>query len=145
MPIDSDIATVTMQVSRGVIVASVQMDLDDEVITRFREDLLQRIQGNAPLGVIVDLSGQELIDSHEFASLVNITRMCDIMGSPAVLAGLRPGIVSALVEAGAEVTTVRAALDLDHAFSLLEPKPEPENCSDKEDPAADAADEDSTE
>ena len=37
-----------------------------------------------------------------------------------VLAGLRPGVVAALVEAGAEVEELLAARDLDAAYALLE-------------------------
>ena len=39
----ADIPRVAMQVSRGVVVASIQVDLDDDVLARFREDLLDRI------------------------------------------------------------------------------------------------------
>jgi len=40
--------------------------------------------------------------------------------------GLRPGVVSALIEAGADVDGLRAAINLDAAFALLQPEPEPE-------------------
>ena len=41
------------------------------------------------------------------------------------LVGLRPGIVSSLIEAGADVDGLRAAINLDAAFALLQPDPEP--------------------
>ena len=51
--------------------------------------------------------------------------MTNIMGAESVLVGMRPGVVSALIEAGAEVDGVRAAIDLDAAFAMLQPEPEP--------------------
>ena len=46
------------------------------------------------------------------------------MGAESVLAGLRPGVVSALIEAGADVDGLRACVNLDAAFALLQPEPE---------------------
>ena len=115
-----------MQVSRDVVVASIQVDLDDDVLARFREELLGRVHETGSRGVILDFSGLETIDSDEFAALRGTITMCSIMGAESVLVGLRPGVVSALIEAGADVDGLRAATNLDSAFALLQPEPEPE-------------------
>lgn len=47
--------------------------------------------------------------------------MTAVMGAQSVLVGLRPGVVSALMEAGADVCGLRTAIDLDTAFGLLQP------------------------
>ena len=116
-----------MQVSRNVVVASIQVDLDDDVLVRFRDDLLRCIHETYSRGVILDVSGLETLDATEFAALRRIIAMTDIMGTESVLVGLRPGVVSALVEAGAEVDGLRAAIDLDAAYALLQPDPEPDS------------------
>jgi rsbT antagonist protein RsbS len=126
MPLHTDISGVAIQVSRDIVVASIQVDLDDDVLARFREDLLGRIHESGSQGVIFDVSGLETLDSSEFADLRRIITMCKIMGAESVLVGLRPGVVSALVEAGAEVDGLRAAIDLDAAYALLQPDPEPD-------------------
>jgi rsbT antagonist protein RsbS len=122
----NDIPAVAIQVSRDIVVASIQVDLDDDVLARFRDDLLNRLHETGSQGVIFDLSGLETLDSHEFAALRRIISMVEIMGSEAVLAGMKPGVVSALIEAGADVDKLRAAINLDAAFALLQPAPEPE-------------------
>jgi rsbT antagonist protein RsbS len=122
----TDIPGVAIQVSRDIVVASIQVDLDDSVLARFREDLLRRIHETGSRGVILDVSGLETLDSDEFASLRRVITMSAIMGAESVLVGLRPGVVSALVEAGADVDGLRAAINLDAAFALLQPEPEPE-------------------
>ena len=126
MPLYADIPGIAMQVSRDVVVASIQVDLDDDVLARFRDDLLQRIHETSSRGVILDVSGLETLDSDEFAALRRIITMSTIMGAESVLVGLRPGVVSALIEAGADVDCLRAAINLDAAFALLQPEPEPE-------------------
>ena len=126
MSLYADIPGVAIQVSRDVVVASIQVDLDDDVLALFREDLLRRIHETGSRGVILDVSGLETLDSDEFAALRRIITMCTIMGAESVLAGLQPGVVSALIEAGADVDGLRAAINLDAAYALLQPDPEPE-------------------
>ena len=126
MTLYAEIPRVAIQVSRNVVVASIQVDLEDDVLTQFREDLLRRIHETGSRGVILDLSGLETLDSDEFATLRRIITMSTIMGADSVLVGLRPGVVSALIEAGADVEGLRSAINLDAAFGLLEQKPESE-------------------
>jgi rsbT antagonist protein RsbS len=125
MPLYADIPRVAMQVSRGIVVASIQVDLDDDVLDRFRDDLLGRIHETGSLGVILDVSGLETLDSDEFAALRRIITTTRIMGAESVLAGLRPGVVSSLIESGADVDGVQAAINLDAAFELLERDTDP--------------------
>jgi rsbT antagonist protein RsbS len=117
---------VAIQVSRDVVVASIQTDLDEEVLERFQEDLLGRLHATGSRAVILDVSGLETLDSSEFAALRRIISAAAIMGTPSVLVGLRPGVVSALIELNADVEGLQTAIDLDAAFELLEPAPAPE-------------------
>jgi rsbT antagonist protein RsbS len=132
MTLYADIPGVAIQVSRDVVVASIQVDLDDDVLARFRDELLQRLHETGSRGVILDVSGLETLDSSEFAALRRIITMCTIMGAETVLVGLRPGVVSALIDAGAEVDGLQAAINLDAAFALLQTEPEPEPESEAE-------------
>jgi rsbT antagonist protein RsbS len=140
----ADIPGIAMQVAREVVVASIHVDLDDDVLARFRDDLLRRLHETGSRGVILDVSGLETLDSNEFAALRRIITMTSIMGAESVLVGMRPGVVSALIEAGAEVDGLRAAIDLDAAFALLQPEPEPASESTSEVGAETDADPDDT-
>jgi rsbT antagonist protein RsbS len=124
MALHADIPGVAMQLSRGVVVASIQVDLDDDVLARFREDLLERIHETGSKGVIFDVSGLNTLDSEEFDALRRIMEMTGLMGAESVLVGLQPGIVSALIETDADVDGLRTAIDLDAGFALLEPEPQ---------------------
>lgn len=135
----ADTPGVAIQVSRDIVVASIQVDLEDEVLARFREELLRRVQETGSRGVILDVSGLETLDSAEFSALRRIMTMISIMGAQAVLAGLRPGVVSALMEAGADTDGLRAAIDLDAAFAMLQPEPATESESAAEDEVSNAA------
>jgi rsbT antagonist protein RsbS len=121
MALYADIPGVAIQLSRGIVVASIQVDLDEDVLARFREELLKRVHESGSQGVILDVSGLDTLDSEEFAALRRIMSMTRLMGAQAVLVGLQPGVVSALIGAEADVEGLQAALDPDAAFALLEP------------------------
>lgn len=121
MTVEGDIPRIAMQVSRGVIVASIQVDLREEVLIRFREDLLDRIHQTSSRGVILDVSGLGILDSDEFWGLRQTVTMATLLGADAVLAGLQPGVVSALVESGVDVDGLQTSIDIDAAFELLLP------------------------
>ena len=105
------------------MVASIQVDLDDELLAAFRRELLERLQACRATGVILDLSGVELMDAEDFEALRATTRMASLMGARSVLVGLRPGVVSALVDLGVDIDGIEATLDLEEAFRILQPPP----------------------
>ncbi|MGD2031920.1 MAG: STAS domain-containing protein, partial [Gammaproteobacteria bacterium] len=115
----SNTAQIAMQVARDMVVASIQVDLTEGVLGRFKEDLLHRLHKSGSRGVILDVSGLETLDAAEFESLRRIITMIRVMGAETVLAGLRPGVVSALIETGVDTEGLRTAIDLDAAFGLL--------------------------
>ena len=141
-PVSTNIDTprVAIQISHDIVVASIQVDLDEEVLASFREDLLRRIHETGSRGVILDVSGLEILDSEEFSALRDIITMSEIMGAVSVLVGLQPGVVSSLIQAGVEAEGLRSTINLDAAHALLqslldpEPKltvdPDPENEAD---------------
>ncbi len=124
MPQYADTPGIALQVSRGLVVASIQVDLDEDVLARFREDLLRRIHESDSRGAVLDLSGLETLDTAEFESLRKIVTMIGIMGAQPVLVGMKPGVVSGLIEAGADVDGLRTAIDLDAAYELFHEEPE---------------------
>ena len=110
---------IPMQISRDIVVASVQTDLTDEVLARFREDLLAFIQQHAAVGLVVDFSGVDIIDATEFAELRRLLDMAALLGARPMVAGLSPGIISSLIDAGADIDGVDGALRVDVALTVL--------------------------
>ena len=93
-----DAATIPLQVSRGCVVASIQVDISDEVLASFRTQLLELLRSSGAAGVILDMSGVEILDLHEFEALQQTMDMAQLMGARTVFSGFRPGVVSALLD-----------------------------------------------
>ena len=116
---------IPLQLSRGCVVASIQVDLSDEVLADFKEEMLRLLHQSGARGVILDVSGVELMDLEDFDALRRAMSMAELMGARCLLAGLRPGVVSALVDIGVDARGVEAVLNLDEAFRLLDEPAEP--------------------
>ena len=117
---DRNTQRIPLQISNDCLVASVQLELTETVLQQFRDDLLERLESSAATGVILDLSGVLVIDLEDFNALRTTIKMVSLMGAIVVVCGLRPGVVSSLIELGAHIDGINAALNLDAAFRLFE-------------------------
>jgi len=127
----SAIDRIPLQLIQGCLVASIQIDLTDQVLSLFRQELLERIASAHVHGVVLDVSGVEIMDSADFEMLKTTMNMASVMGATPIIVGLKPGVVSALVDMDVDTRGVRAALNLDDALQILgasaattEPEPE---------------------
>ncbi len=129
---------IPLQLTRSCVVASIQVALDAEVLDAFRKELLALLHRSGAQGVILDLAGVEVLDREDFDELRKTMQMASLMGGRCLLAGLRPGVVSALVDLGVDTRGVTAAANLDDAFHLMEihlaPASEPAAVDEGEEP-----------
>ena len=110
----------------GSLVGVVQIELSEEVIREFQDHLLSEIRRTGSKSAIVDVSGLDVMDLHEFELLRRTFRMAGIMGCRTILAGLNPGIVAALVNLDADTDGLETALSVEHAIQSLRPPVPPE-------------------
>ncbi len=103
----------------GILLVSIQVDLGDTVAEALQEDILQAISRTASTGLIIDVTGLEVVDSFVARVLVDTARMARLMGTETVLVGLRAEVAATLVRMGFDVSDVRAALDIDSGLVLL--------------------------
>jgi len=77
-------------------------------------------------GVVIEVSGCEVIDLDEFTELQRLVHTMQWFGLHCIVAGLRPGIVAYLALAGISTGSIRTALDLELALQELNPRDEQE-------------------
>lgn len=112
-------ARIPLQLAQGCVVASIQIDLDDRVLSTFREELLEFVRSSGARGVILDLSGVDVMDGADFRALRDTMGMARLMGASTVLSGLQAGVVSALIDLGVDTEGVVATATLDDAFQTM--------------------------
>ena len=115
----SSVQRIPLQVVRGCVVASIQIDINPEVLRQFRNDLLECVQKSRANGVILDVSGIDILDLDDFNGLRSTMEMAEVLGARSILSGLNAGVVSALVDLDVNLADVEATRTLDAAFSLV--------------------------
>ena len=117
---DESVPRIPLRVSQGTVVASIQVDVDSDVLSQLQDDLLEAVQVSGATGVIIDLSALGILDPGDLDQLRAAIDMVALLGARTVLAGMRPGMISALMDLNANVDGLNAALTLDDAFERLE-------------------------
>ena len=116
----SEFERVPLQLVRGCVVASVQVELTDDVLHQFQQDLLQRVRDTRARAVIIDLSGVSILDSSDFDSVVRTLRMARLMSATPVIVGLRAGVAASLVELGASADDIRSCMSLEQGLEFVD-------------------------
>lgn len=101
------------------LLVALQGDLGDAQAERLRSELLDRIRRTGAEGLILDVSGVTVIDSHLCSVLASITEAAALMGVESMLCGLSPEIVMTLQAMGIEFGGVETALSLEDALEAL--------------------------
>jgi rsbT antagonist protein RsbS len=102
-----------------VLLTTVHVELRDAVAEAFQADVLSAIERWRVRGLIIDISGLDMVDTYVARILVETGRMARLMGSETVLCGMRPEVAATLVRMGYLMGGVHASLDLDEGLALL--------------------------
>ena len=70
-------------------------------------------------GAILDFSMVSVLDSYTFMALEKASKAVSLMGVMVVWVGLRPGVVSALMDLNVDVTHIKAAMNLEQGLKVI--------------------------
>ena len=101
------------------LLVSIQIDMHDRLALQLQDDLTRSIADTTARGVLIDISGLEMVDSFIGRMLGNIAAMSRILDAETVVVGMRPAVAITLVELGMSLEGVRTALNVDKGLALL--------------------------
>jgi rsbT antagonist protein RsbS len=108
-----------LKMGRNLLV-TIQVDMHDRLAKALQDDLMEQIRRHKALGVLIDISALDLVDSFIGRMLGNIAAMARILDADTVVTGMRPAVAITLVELGLSLTGVRTALNVERGMELLE-------------------------
>ena len=103
----------------STLLATVHIELRDAVAEAFQADVLLAIEKTGSTGLVIDISGLDMVDSSVARIVAETGRMAKLMGTDTVLVGMRPEVAATLVRMGYGMEGVRTALNLDDGLELL--------------------------
>ncbi|GJD95892.1 STAS domain-containing protein [Methylobacterium iners] len=107
-----------LKLGRALLV-TVQVDMHDRLAMALEEDLSAKIVTTGARGVLIDISGLEIVDSFMGRMLDTIAAVSRLLDADTVVVGMRPAVAITLVELGLSLNGVKTALDVDRGMALI--------------------------
>ncbi|CAM5465752.1 STAS domain-containing protein [Streptomyces fumanus] len=102
-----------------VLLVTIQGDLHDSTAEQLQQDLSETIARSGATGVVIDISGVEIVDSFLGRVLAEIAAQSALLAARTVVVGMRPAVAITLVELGLTLPGLRTALSTEQAMDLL--------------------------
>ena len=102
------------------LLVTVQVDMHDRLATALEEDLSAKIVASSAKGVLIDISGLDIVDSFMGRMLDNIAAVSRLLDADTVVVGMRPAVAITLVELGLELRGVKTALNVERGMALIQ-------------------------
>ena len=100
----------------GLLLVPVQGDLGDSQAEALKQEVLNAIHTTSIQGLILDVTGLWLIDSHLCAVLTRLAQAAALMGTRTVVCGMSAEIALTIQMMGLEIEAVETALSLEQAL-----------------------------
>lgn len=101
------------------LLTTVHVDLRDDVAEAFQEDILEELEKRRAGGLVIDISGLDVVDTYVARVLTETGRMAKLMGTETVIVGIRPFVAATLIRMGYVMDGVHTALDVDDGIAVL--------------------------
>lgn len=101
------------------LLVTIQVDMHDRLAMTLQDDLTNRITQTSARGVLIDISGLEIVDSFIGRILGNIAKMSRVLDAETVVVGMQPAVAITLVELGLSLTGIRTALNVEKGMARL--------------------------
>lgn len=99
-----------------VFLVPIQGDLLDHEAEALAAQLLSRIHEEGADGLIIDLSGVWMLDSHLCTVVVRLSRSARLLGTPTMVSGLSPEVAMTLQSMGLDFAAGRTTRSLEEAL-----------------------------
>nr|WP_202510914.1 STAS domain-containing protein [Streptomyces sp. SID5643] len=101
------------------MLVTLQGDLHDSTAQQLQQDLAETISRTGVRGVLIDISGVEIVDSFLGRVLAEIAAQAKLLAARTVVAGMRPAVAITLVELGLTLPGLSTALSTEAGMELL--------------------------
>lgn len=104
------------------LIATIQSALTDADLIQLRDELAGRVGRYRSLGVVIDVTVLDVIDSFSVRTLRAVVQMLTLRGAETVIVGIQPEVAFAMVQLGVTLEREATALDLEEGLVYLDQK-----------------------
>ena len=101
------------------LLVNLQGDLDDTAVLRLEAEITARVAATRATGVLLELSGLDVVDSFIARVIARLAGMIRLLGAETVVVGIQPAVAITLIELGVGMQHLRTALNASDGMALL--------------------------
>jgi rsbT antagonist protein RsbS len=102
-----------------ILLVSVPPDPDDDTVALLQLEVLRALERTNALGLVLDISTVETVDSYFARTVSETVHMVQLMGGVTVLSGMRASVAVTTTQLGLNLGGTATALDVDRAMVKL--------------------------
>ena len=111
---------ISMHITRGFLVVPIQGELYDSTLSKIQTRILKKVTQKGVKGIVMDVSGANLIDVFLGKTILSTVRMASLLGAKTVLTGIKPETIVSLMDFDFEFEGIPKAITLEEGFKTLE-------------------------
>lgn len=117
---DSDINNSFTSIN-NIMIVPLCGEMTDDNTKELLENVTESVYKYAVKGVILNFTAVDMLDSFLFISFKNLTSALNLLGVQTVWVGLKPGVVSALIDLGIDIDLkkISTAVNLDEGLAKI--------------------------
>lgn len=104
------------------LVVSIQDDPSDAEAEDLQKRILERLTESHNRGLVIDVSGMDVVDSYFCRILRDTAAMAQLMGAHTAVVGMEAGVAVTLMELGLSLENVHTDLTLERGLEWLREK-----------------------
>lgn len=108
-----------LRLDARTLIVPLHADVSDDGVLEFQGELTRRVAEQQVLGVVIDISALDVVDSYMARVLNDTARMLRLLGASVVVCGVQPAVALTLVEMGSNLVDVATAFNLERALVRL--------------------------
>lgn len=113
-------STIVATRMRSSVVVTAPRDLGNGTLEDLCDVVFRSFEAAQATSLILELSGVDFMDSHEFSRLKALADTVHFLGVKTIFVGLNAGIISHLSHSNADLSGISATLALDDALTLAD-------------------------
>jgi rsbT antagonist protein RsbS len=102
-----------------LLLVPLQGELTDDLADVLTVEVLERIYREGASGIVIDVTGLLMVDSHLCSVLTQLAASARLLGAKTIISGIKPEIALTLETMGVELGALDTALDLEAALNGL--------------------------
>jgi anti-anti-sigma regulatory factor len=112
-------APIAINKVQDYLVVSVQGIIDDSILLKHQEAILQQCQFSKVKGIILDFNAVYALDRFAFKFFSDLTKIVFLLGISTIWVSLNPGVVSSLIDLEIDSNEISTAGTLEEGLQIL--------------------------